>query len=165
MHLISTNTNTNLYYTLNSNKNEIHIVTGCWTYTSPRLFIHSTSLPLHSLHSHTTTYLPLTNLISLYFTSRIITALRFASLHSTPLRFNSLHFTPLHSTPLRFTSLHFTSPHFTSLHFTPLRFASLHFTSLHFTLQFMICTTPSLHLMYHFPNLFPQITWSAGESP
>jgi hypothetical protein len=28
----------------------------------------------------------------------------------------------------------------------------------------MISTTPSLCFIYHFPNPFPNITWSAGES-
>jgi hypothetical protein len=56
-------------------------------------------------------------------------------------------------------SLHSTSPHapFTSSsHFTSLHFTSLHFTSLHF---WIIFPTPSLRLIYHFPNPFPKITW------
>jgi hypothetical protein len=38
---------------------------------------------------------------------------------------------------------------------------SLHFTSLHFL---MISSTTSLHLIYHFPNTFANITWFTGES-
>jgi hypothetical protein len=100
LQLISTNSSKHLYYTLNSNSNEIHIIRNCCTYSSPWLSIHSTSLPFHSLHLHTKIYTSLINFISLYFTS------------------------------------------------------SNNFTSLHFTTYFMICTTPSFRLMYHFPNLF-----------
>jgi hypothetical protein len=62
-------------------------------------------------------------------------------------------FIPLHYTYALFTS----SPQFTSLHlhFTSFTsFTSLHFTSLHF---WMISPTPSLRVIYHFPNPFPEI--------
>jgi hypothetical protein len=64
---------------------------------------------------------------------------------------HSLPFIPLHYTYVTLTFL-------TTL-FLPLpNFNTLHFTSLHFLI---ISTKPSLHLIYHFPN----ITWFAGESP
>jgi hypothetical protein len=45
---------------------------------------------------------------------------------------------------------------FLSFYFTTisLYFTSLHFISLRFSSHFMMFTTPSLHLIYHFPNLF-----------
>jgi hypothetical protein len=58
---------------------------------------------------------------------------------------------------LPFIPLHYTYVHFT---YWP-QFTSLHFTSLHFR---MISPTPSLHLIYYFPNPFPKITWFTGES-
>jgi hypothetical protein len=94
--LIITNSNKNWYYTLNSNTNEIRFVRNCYTCTSPWLSIHFTSLPLHSLHCtspwlsihftslplHSLHFHPsLTNLISLYFTSRNVTSRHFTSLH------------------------------------------------------------------------------------
>jgi hypothetical protein len=40
------------------------------------------------------------------------------------------------------------------------------FNGNYFTLQyFMISTNRSLHLMYHFPNNFPKISWFTGKSP
>jgi hypothetical protein len=66
---------------LNSNNKEICIVRNCCTCTSPWISIHSTSLPLHSLHFHTQIYFSSADFISLYFTSRNITALHFTSLH------------------------------------------------------------------------------------
>jgi hypothetical protein len=45
--------------------------------------IHSNSLPIHSIHVHTTIHPSLTNFISLYFTSCNITALHFTSFHFT----------------------------------------------------------------------------------
>jgi hypothetical protein len=93
LQLIRTNSNTNWYYTLNSNNDEIRFVRNCCTCTSPWPSIHSTSLPLHNLHFHTTVYPTLTNFISLYFTSWNITALYYTSLHvlwfSSPLHFTS----------------------------------------------------------------------------
>jgi hypothetical protein len=39
---------------------------------------------------------------------------------------------------------------------------TLQFTSLHF---WMIYPTPSLRLIYHYPNPFPEITWFTGVEP
>jgi hypothetical protein len=55
------------------------------------------------------------------------------------------------------TSLHPYSHHILTTIYSPLP----NFTSFHFTIFFMICTTPSLYHIYH----FPQITWFSGESP
>jgi hypothetical protein len=68
---------------------------------------------------------------------------------------------------LLFISLRYTyvtptsSPQFASIYLTSLHFASPHFTSPHFL---MIYTKLSLHLIYHFPNHCPKITWFRGES-
>jgi hypothetical protein len=78
---------------------------------------------------------------------------------------NWLHFTILTSRNVTALHFHFTALHLTSLHFTSFHFTSLHFTSLHFTTYFMIYTTLSLHLMYHFPNLLSKIAWFTRESP
>jgi hypothetical protein len=62
---------------------------------------------------------------------------------------------------------HFTMT-FPSLHFATLTHPShpyhslLHFISLHF---WMISPTPSLPLIYHFPNPFPRITWFTETVP
>jgi hypothetical protein len=54
-----------------------------------------------------------------------------------------------------------TSPHSTSLYQGNHHFTSLHFTSFHL-IVFLMVSTPSLHIMYHCPNPFPQSTWLTG---
>jgi hypothetical protein len=76
LQLMSTNSNTTWYHTLNSSSNEIRFVRNCCTYTSPWPSVHSTSLPLHSLHFHTTVYPTLT---SFHFTSFHCTSLYFTT--------------------------------------------------------------------------------------
>jgi hypothetical protein len=82
---------------LNSNSNEIRIVTNCCVRISPWSSLHSTSLHLRNPHFIIRIYLPLPNL----------TSLRFDSLH-----FTSLHFASLHLTSRPFTVVLWFSPHF-----------------------------------------------------
>jgi hypothetical protein len=46
-------------------------------------------------------------------------------------------------------------------HHILLTLPSLHFNSLHFDDS----PTPSLRLIYNFPNPYPKITWFTGEKP
>jgi hypothetical protein len=67
----------------------------------------------------------------------------FPSFHFTTLTYPSHH----HHSVLPFTTLHFISLHFTLLHLTSLYF-------------WMVSATPSLRLIFHFPNIFPKIAWN-----
>ena len=96
-------------------------------------YIHVTivSLLYYTTLHYTTLHYTTLHYTTLHYTT--YTTLNYTTLHYTTLHYTTLHYTTLHYTTLHYTALHHTTPHHTTLHYTTLHYTTLHYTTPHYT--------------------------------